>query len=183
VIGYNSGTNESGRAVFEAPPTVASERVRSRMRYKSIPLLTPVQLAKVWARVDVYQPAGCWEWRGAIGPDGYGKISFVCADGKSRVYKAHRLVYDLLIGDFSPDLAIDHLCRNRSCVNPDHLQQVTLGENTRRGYAPSLVWHRVGVCRYGHNDYRIERDGERNCRICGRDAQRRYRARKKAATP
>jgi hypothetical protein len=67
----------------------------------------------------------CWIWHGTTRPDGYGLIWW---DGRMR--RAHRKVYELMIGDPGP--VLDHLCRRRNCVNPDHLEPVTNTENLRR---------------------------------------------------
>lgn len=71
---------------------------------------------------------GCWLWNGCMDKVGYGIIH---TKGKSRY--AHRLSYELFIGELDDGLVLDHLCENKSCVNPFHLEQVTVGENTRRG--------------------------------------------------
>jgi hypothetical protein len=109
----------------------------------------------------------CWEWQGYRAPNGYGKISYM---GKP-VY-AHRFSLSLL-ETLSPALEIDHLCRNRACVNPEHLEQVTHRVNTYR--APLHVVHGsfplkpATHCRYGHEligiNLRIN-SGRRRCRIC-----------------
>ena len=70
---------------------------------------------------------GCWEWTGAM-RGGYG----VLHQGGASV-AAHRVIYERYRGSISPGLDIDHLCRNPSCVNPDHLEPVTRAENVRRG--------------------------------------------------
>jgi hypothetical protein len=72
---------------------------------------------------------GCWEWQRAIDRYGYGRF------GKRL---AHRVVFERLVGTISPDLQIDHLCRNHRCVNPDHLELVTSAENVRRGCRTKL---------------------------------------------
>lgn len=75
---------------------------------------------------------GCWNWRGSIAPNGYGKFSIE----KNRIRKtfnAHRFSYQYFKGEIPHGLTIDHLCRNRGCVNPDHLEVLTLKENLLRG--------------------------------------------------
>lgn len=71
--------------------------------------------------------SGCWEWH-KIAADGYGRLY---RDGKTRL--AHRESYELHRGPIPTGLHIDHLCRNKGCVNPDHLEAVTLVENVMRG--------------------------------------------------
>lgn len=72
---------------------------------------------------------GCWEWAGEKSHLGYGKLWR--PNGLSR--QAHRIAYELFVGDVPKGLVLDHICRNRVCVNPAHLEPVTQGENLRRG--------------------------------------------------
>lgn len=82
-----------------------------------------------WTRAE----NGCWVWNGAKSPLGYGRVS---RDG--RWQEAHRVVYEDLRGPIPKGLSLDHLCRNPSCVNPDHLEPVTHRENLRRGKQAKL---------------------------------------------
>ena len=77
---------------------------------------------------------GCWNWSRAMNRGGYGKIR-----SNKRDMPAHRWVYEQLIGPIPEGLTLDHLCRNRRCVNPAHLEPVTIRENTRRGASTKLT--------------------------------------------
>ena len=106
---------------------------------------------------------GCWIWQGAVRAGGYGHIGI---DG--RRVAAHRASWELYRGPIPEGLQIDHLCRVRNCVNPDHLEPVTQAENVRRGMSPTAVAAREKRCFKGHSmeDPWIGGDGKRRCRIC-----------------
>jgi hypothetical protein len=71
---------------------------------------------------------GCWEWTGAKDRDGYGTMHH-----RNRPYRAHRFAYEQFVGPIPDGLVIDHLCTNRGCVNPEHLEPVTNAVNIKRG--------------------------------------------------
>ena len=84
----------------------------------------------ILARVDTSPgPDSCWPWRGQVNRGGYGVARY-----KRRTTTAHRAIYRILVGPIPDGLELDHLCRNRLCVNPAHLEPVTHLENVRRAY-------------------------------------------------
>lgn len=85
------------------------------------------EIERFMLRVQV-SPTGCWLWNGPINPGGYGTTSF-----RGGCAKAHRVSYLLHRGEIPDGLQLDHLCRVRHCVNPDHLEPVTNQENASRG--------------------------------------------------
>lgn len=122
-------------------------------------------------------PSGCWEWQGTVNSNGYGSIGHL---GKRM--STHRLSYELHVGPIPEGLVIDHLCRNRACCNPAHLEPVTQGENTRRG-EPAQRTHCPQGHAYDGDNVRIYIDPSgyrhRGCKTCKRDWERRYYHRQK----
>ena len=119
---------------------------------------------RFWAKVEA-MPSGCWEWRAAHDPKGYG----VFRGEQSILVKAYKFSYELLCGPVPAGLQIDHLCRNPGCVNPDHMEPVTAGVNIMRGVGPTAVNAAKTSCCRGHlftpeNVYLYH--GRRYCRAC-----------------
>lgn len=135
---------------------------------------------KFWANVDRRGPDECWEWTGGKISAGYGHLIISKAEGSHR---AHRYSYELLVGPIPDGLEIDHLCENRACVNPAHLEAVTHQTNMVRA-STSLVGinARKTHCPRGHeyspgNTY-VQPNGGRRCRECARIVKRAWTARK-----
>lgn len=109
-------------------------------------------LEAFWAKVE--KGDGCWEWRGHVDTRpryGYGAFSWTDTISKrGRTTGPHRLAYSLLVGNIPEGLQIDHLCRNRTCVNPSHLEPVTPKVNTLRGVGPAAINSKKTHCGQGH---------------------------------
>ncbi len=120
---------------------------------------------RFWAKVDKGGLNDCWIWTGGKSTAGYGLIS---VNGKMAY--AHRSAYELLVGSIPEGLQLDHLCRNPSCVNPEHLEAVTSQQNILRGEGATAQHARATHCPQGHpynlvNTY-YPPDGSRECRTC-----------------
>lgn len=139
--------------------------------------------ALVRFEAKVIKDAGCWLWIGAKQSGGYGRF-MVCSDPRTLIL-AHRYSYELARGPIPDGLTLDHLCRNTSCVNPEHLEPVTRAVNAQRGSRNAVKTH----CDYGHeftpeNIYAAPSRPEiRDCRACRkvRSAERHAATKRRAA--
>jgi hypothetical protein len=117
--------------------------------------MTAILTDRFWSKVDKLDD-GCWLWTGACNSTGYGQWG---VNGRSR--SVHRVAYEALVGPIPDGLTIDHLCRVRPCCNPEHLEPVTIAENTARAHE-----HRT-TCRHGAEViYRKNRVHRRDCAEC-----------------
>lgn len=144
-----------------------------------MPKPTRRPLDRFTPKVRVIPCGGCWEWTAGLSVAGYGMFF----DGERDVL-AHRWSYAWFVGALVPGLQIDHLCRNRMCVNPMHLEQVTARENQLRGFGFSGRKARQTHCIRGHeftpeNTYRQPGTNKRTCRTCVADRERRRPPRRK----
>jgi len=107
---------------------------------------------------------GCWLWQAYLDGRGYGKVQI-----RNKWGRAHRTSYEYWNGKIPDDKEIDHLCRNKNCVNPRHLEAVTHIENVKRGNL-GLINKNKTHCKWGHNfteeNTIITKSGKRRCRIC-----------------
>jgi hypothetical protein len=115
---------------------------------------------RLMTRVEVTD-LGCWTWTGPLAPNGYGQIN-----AWNKRWLVHRLAHTVMVGTIPDGYQVDHLCRVRNCINPEHLEAVTQAENLRRQGAA------VEKCPRGHaytdsNTYRAPSSpSSRRCRIC-----------------
>ena len=118
-------------------------------------------------------PTGCWMWLGKLTGRGYGAIP---RDGLN--HAAHRVYYERAIGQIPAGMVLDHLCRNIRCVNPAHLEPVTMKENTLRGIGPTAINAVKTFCPKGHpyNEENLRfRRGRRYCNACDYQHKRTYK--------
>ena len=145
-------------------------------------MITPLQARppiERLVRLTDFAESGCWLWCGTRVHGGYGHFWIGSrSDGTRRAVYAHRWSYAYFVGPIPKGLTLDHLCRVRCCVNPDHLEPVTQRENTLRGDTITTRNARKTHCPRGHpyddaNTY-VSPKGLRMCRICRRSFHRKH---------
>lgn len=126
--------------------------------------LVDIQIwTRFWASVE--KGPGCWNWNSSLSPNGYGFFQVAY-----KKVPSHRYSYLMCVGPIQKGMTIDHLCRNRICVNPAHLEQVTNKENILRGVGASAINAKKTHCKYGHaftaENTELDPRGNRSCRTC-----------------
>lgn len=124
---------------------------------------------RIMAKVAVSED-GCWLWSGSRQKNGYAVIQR--GGSENKLLRAHRALYEITKGPIAEGLDLDHLCRVRHCVNPDHLEPVTRAENVARGARRTGYAAERTHCKHGHpwtpeSTYWMP-SGARKCRICKR---------------
>lgn len=140
--------------------------------------------ARITRGIKINEDTGCWEWQGAKNARGYGRIAM--PSGKMGGYRdsTHRVSYEEYVGPIPDGMVLDHLCRNPSCCNPEHLEAVTQKVNLRRGDTFQAANLLKTHCPHGHeytpeNTRRVARG--RRCRACERRRSNEHNARKRAS--
>lgn len=128
---------------------------------------------RFWPKVNA--SGVCWEWTAGASDTGYGNFGRDPEHGYANI-SAHQWAWEFLVGPVPPGLVLDHLCRNRRCVNPDHLEPVPFAENIRRGRNAN---REKTHCPAGHplvaENLVLNRRGGRKCRICNTEKARAWR--------
>ena len=129
---------------------------------------------RIRENVVVDLKSGCWQWQASFNTHGYGQLGIGSRlDGSRRLATAHRVAYQEFVGPVPDGLELDHLCRNRACCNPEHLEPVPHHVNIRRAVSGS-----DNACKNGHTGmFYSEKDKRYYCRECRAAASTRYRER------
>ena len=134
---------------------------RAQMRASHLAKFPPLR-ERLLERISPEPNTGCWLWTGVLRNTGYGELSF-----QKKKLLAHRASYEIFIGPIPDGLCLDHLCRQRSCINPDHLEAVSMRTNLLRGVGVGAVNAVKTHCPKGHplaDAYHYR--GERHCAEC-----------------
>jgi hypothetical protein len=139
---------------------------------------------RFWPKVERRGQQECWPWLASL-RNGYGQIY----DGEDwrnpKALYAHRVAYGLMVGPIPKGMQLDHICRDRRCVNPAHLEPVTLAENLARGEGfGQRLYRQKTHCKHGHpfegDNLYVAPDGHRVCKTCRRAVdQRRSKTRRR----
>jgi hypothetical protein len=139
-------------------------------------------ITRFWAKVvEGETPDDCWGWAGSVTDQGYARFKTKCPDGRWRYLLAHRFSWEYAHATPVPDgLQLDHLCRNRICINPRHLEPVTNRTNVLRGSGHTAANTRKTRCHRGHPlsgaNLSIKANGARRCLTCHREGNYRLAA-------
>lgn len=140
-------------------------------------------MERFFSKIEVSRNTKCWSWTDHL-EYGYGVFSV-----RGTIFRAHRFAYLIFNGQIPKNLIIDHLCRNRKCVNPDHLEAVTNKINLERGIPSYTTRNKRTHCKKGHpisgrNALARSDGGSTRCRLCTRNRYKmQYRIKKELHEP
>lgn len=136
-------------------------------RDKTVPYIPPPKkdvLTRFHEKITV-SANGCWVWQASLDQKGYALFSY-----QGKIRRASRVICALTFGDIPDDMVVDHICRNRACVNPDHLRLLTGRDNTLCGIGITAINARKTHCSRGHllagSNLHLYKDGRRECKQC-----------------
>ena len=127
---------------------------------------------RFWDKVAPDPNSGCWLWTANVSHNGYGEIKRY-----TQMVRAHRWAYSVLVKPVPPDFVVDHLCRTRCCVNPDHLEAVSIKENLMRGWTRAAENVKKTHCPQGHpydDKNTFVNNGRRHCRTCSANRNKQW---------
>lgn len=135
------------------------------------------ELSRFYDKIEK-TPQGCWIWTASTRPNGYGQF-MIYRDGIRKTVSAHRYALEIFGDDFDPDLDVSSTCKNKLCVNPDHLIQTTRRETVLNGEGNAAKNAIKTHCKNGHelteeNIYRSSDGRKRKCKICALAYRREY---------
>lgn len=148
-------------------PLTPGKFAKGHPKWRPGPVHRPIE-DRLREMLKVDHETGCHNWTGALSTSGYGGVAI--GGHASKKVAAHRLAYELSKGAIPDGLVIDHLCRNKRCCNPDHLEAVTSRENTLRGESFAAAHAKRTHCPANHpyDEQNTRRDnrGRRHCIAC-----------------
>lgn len=158
---------------------LCNRHYKAAQRRGELPARIPYDMTRAfWARVEKTET--CWLWRGGINADGYGQFQ----PSRERNLRAHKFAWESEHGPTPDGMVLDHLCRTRACVRPEHIEAVTPRTNTLRGIGPAAINSRKTRCKNGHRftpeNTRITNNGRRTCWTCIRGKWAQVLVRQKA---
>lgn len=131
-------------------------------------------MQRFFSKIKFNEKTTCWDWMASTDKDGYGQFWL-----NKKYHKAHRVSYELIKGVLTKGLTLDHLCKNKKCCNPEHLEQVSIQTNLKRAFHQiSTINSKKTHCNNGHeftpdNTY-ITPLGKRQCNECQRQRKKKY---------
>lgn len=191
-----SGSSQETCLIEECNSTDTARKGLCHKHYTRIQLHGTIELPlkrisdeveRFWSKVDKLEPNECWQWKGSLTHNGYGRFTLARSAGTVR---AHRYSYELVYGLIPEGLTIDHVktrgCVGYACVNPAHLEAVPLAINVLRGDTVSAHNTAKTHCDHDHSFEEhgfLDSQGARQCRVCSRERTERHRDKKRGGPP